>query len=277
MEFAFDYGDVGILSGFNSGNNIPGPCITLPEPYPQGDQPFLRTGFINRGKPQSHSETSGWKERNQLLASCEEDWEAESVTLPIKRWRFGNLQIPIITCSNKFEENGVVQKCELGNPNENPDTVPFRSIDKQTEKNKETEVDQNCYEERTERFKFTSVLFNGVTQSSCGKVRKNGQKDLKDMSIPAREIRKICPILADPRHDSATNTSLTNGSHLPDHHMLVSVSTRDFDQYTEVKQKASMLEREPARLEHVHHSAGKWKVSTRWRSYTLGLLYSHSQ
>lgn len=244
-----DYGDVGSLSGFNSGNNIPGLCRTPPEPYPQGYEPFPRNSFIHRGNPLAvmglpgpHSETSGRKERNQLLVSCEGDWEAERVTPPVKRWRFGNLQIPIITCSKQFEEKDTRLKCELGKPNEKPGVWSF---DKETEITDETDVNQNCYKEITEKFEFNSDLFGGVTESRCDEVCENGQNEIGEYSRSPefQGYLKEMPILT---------------SHLPDHPTLVSISTGDFDQYTEDKQKASMLEREPAKVEDdVDHSAGK--------------------
>lgn len=275
-----DYGDDGSLSGFNSGNNIPGPSRTSPEPEPQGKELFPRNGFVNRanpqavmGLPETHSEISSRKEMIQLLASSKENCKAETIihTPPVKRWRFGNLQIPIITCSKQSEEDDSGQKSEVGKTNENPAKMHFWSFEEKKEITEEIKVNNNSAREITEKFEFNSALFGGVAESSCDKVCENRQKEieeysrslecqsyLKEKPTSRKESQKTSLVLADSCHDSAANEILTNGSHLPLHHTLVSVRTSDFDQNTEDKEKASAVETEPAKVEHVCHNAGKW-------------------
>lgn len=227
-----DYGDDGSLSGINTGNNIPCPSRSPPEPDPQGEELFPRNSFVNRrtpqavmGLPETHSEVSSRKERIQLLASSEEDCKVEVITRtpPVKRQRFGNRQIPMITCSKQFEEDDSRQKSEVGKTNENPDQMPFWSFEE-----KEAEEYSRSLE--------------------C-------QSYLKDNPTSRRECQTIGLALADSCHDSATNKILTNASHLPVHHNLVSLRTSDFDQYTVDKEEASVTEIEPAKVEH---NAGKW-------------------
>lgn len=266
-----DYGDVGSLSGFNSGNNIPGLSRTPPEPDPKGDEFFPRNGFINRGNsqavmgsPEPQSEISSRKDRNQLLASSGKDWKAEALTPtpPVKRRRFCNPQLPVITCSKQFEEGDSGQKCEVGKTNGNPDKVPFWSFEKKTERS----------EERISHGEIPEILeAHGVPESGCDGTCENGQSEteessrsleyqgyLKEMRTPWRQSQKISLVLADPCHGSATNKTLTNGSHLPVHHMLVSLGTSDFDQSAEDERDASVVDREPAEREHVGRNSGKW-------------------
>lgn len=256
-----DYGDDGSLSGFNSGNTIPDPTRTPLEPNPQGEELFPRNGSVNRGNPQAvmglpetHREISSRKEGIQVLATSEEDCKAETIihAPPVKRWRFGNLQIPIITCAKQFEEDG--QKSDAGKANE-----------EKREITEEIEVDQKSAGERTQKFELNAACFGGVAESSCDKVRENGQKEigysrsleyqsyLNEKPTSRKESHKTSPVLAGSWHDSAANES-----HLPVHHKLASVSTSETDQD---KEKASAMEIEPAKVEHVWHNAGKWNNS----------------
>lgn len=279
-----DHGDVDSLTGFNSRNNILDP---------QGDELFHRNGFVNRGNPQAfmglpepHSESSSTKEGIKVLASREKGCKAEAVnhTPPMKRWRFGNLRVPVITCSTQFEEEDSELMNKVGKTNENPDTMPFWSFEENTEIRDEREVNQDSYGETTEKFEFNSVLFRGVTESS-GDVCKNGQNEaeqysrlledqsyLKEMLISRRESQEISLVLSNSCHHSATSKMLTHGSHLPVPYTLVSLRTSDFHQFTEDKEEASTVERGPAEVEHVCYSAGRssnTQVSCRWCSNTL--------
>lgn len=252
-----------------------GPSKTLQEPDLQGDELFTRNGFIIRGNPhavmgfpEACSEISSRKERIQVLASSEEDCKAKAITRtpPVKRWRFGNLHIPIITCLNLFQEDEM--ESGVGKTNENPEEMPFWSFEKKTGTTEETEDDQNSYREVTEKFEFNSVLFGGgVKESICDHVCENEKQEyskspkcqsyLQEMSTK-RESQTVSLIVADSCHGSTTDKILTNGSHLPVHQTLVSLSTSDLNQYTEDKENGSVVETEQAQVEDVCFNAGKW-------------------
>lgn len=267
------------LSGFNSGDNNSAPSSTPSEPDPQGDQLFPRNDFINRGSPQAvpglpeaHSKIPCRKENIQLLASSDENGKAEAITRtpPVKRRRFGTLNIPKTTCLKQFEGDDIEQKSEVGKTNENPNKMPFWSFDKGAETTEKTEVEQNFYKEITEKFEFNSVLFGGVEESRRKKVCENEQNKkgqysksleyqgyLEEMSISRRESQ-IGLVLTDSSHDSATNEILNDGSHHPSaYHMLVSLRTDGIDQYTEGKEKALAVDTKPAEVKNVCYDAGK--------------------
>lgn len=256
-----DYGD-GSLSGFNSGNNIPGPSRSPPEPDPQGEELLARNGF-NRGTlqavmgPKTHGNISSRKERIQPLASVEEEYNAEVIahSPPVKRWRFGNLQMPIITCSEQFKEDDSGQKCEGVKAN---DKMQF----KEKTITEDVDVEQNPYRGVREKTEFNSGLFcGGVEDISCDKACEH-EEDSRSLEYDrylketptSRNI--ISLVLPDSNHDSATNKTLMYGSHLPVHHTGGSLRTSDF-LCKEDKEEASAVQTESAKEEDIGHHAGK--------------------
>ncbi|KAK3567699.1 hypothetical protein QTP86_021632 [Hemibagrus guttatus] len=271
-----DYGH-GSLSGFNSGNNIPGPSRSSPEPDPQEEELLARNGFVNRGTlqavmgPKTHGRISSRKERIQPLASAEEGYNAEVITHspPVKRWRFGNLQIPIISCSKQFKEDDFGQKCEVVKANENIDKVQFWNFKEKTAITEELAVEQNSYEEVKGKIEFNSGLFGGVVKDiscdqACGNEHEETEEDSRSLEYDrywketptSRNMsQKISLILAGSNHASATNKILTYGSHLTVHHTLGSLRTSDSDKCTEDKEKASAVHTESAKVQHICHRA----------------------
>ncbi|KAF7706589.1 hypothetical protein HF521_019843 [Silurus meridionalis] len=264
-----DCGDDVSLSGFNSGNNIQGLSRSPPELDLQGEELFQRNGFVRRGSPQAVmelpetcSEIFNRSKRIQLLACNEEDCKVEAITHTpaVKRQRFANVQIPIITCLKQFEEDYSGQKNEDVRTYKNLDTVQFCCFEEKTKITEE--VDLNSYAETSEKLKFNSVLFEGVFKESGDKVCETGQKEieeysrsnLKESSTSRKESQKTSLLLDDSCHDSDTNKIPTNEGDLFVHHNLVSLSDRV--QYTKDRENEAAVETGPAETKHVCHDAG---------------------
>ncbi|TSN12228.1 HAUS augmin-like complex subunit 3 [Bagarius yarrelli] len=239
----YDYD--GNLSVFGSGNNIPGPCRSLPEP--QEEELFLQNGIVNTGALQ------------MVMGLPETEYSETGVidyTPPVKRWKFGNPQAQILTCLKQFEDDSG-KKRDHEDPKTNINKMQFLRFD---EKNPVSGVDQNSHTETTKKFQI-NLLFGGTHREmeECSKSPEY-HGCLKETPTSKDANQKISLVLAESYYDSTTYKMLTYGDHLPVHHTFDSVQPSDSDQCTEGNKKRSAAETSLAIEEHVCQNADPYNM-----------------
>ncbi|XP_058250136.1 DNA polymerase nu [Hemibagrus wyckioides] len=183
--------------------------------------------------PKTHGSILSRKERILPLASVEKDYNAEVITHspPVKRWRFGILQVPIITCSKQFKEDDSGQKCEGVKAN---DKMQFWNFKGKTAIAEEIDVKQNPYGEVREKTEFNPGLFGGgVKGVSCDKACEH-EDDSRSLEYD--------------RYLKETPTSRNISQ-------KISLGASDFEKCKEDKEKASAVQTESAKVEDIGQRA----------------------